>query len=64
MIALPTIFALAYGIGGGWSALISSSPAMSVIGSLITSTFFTLLVVPLLLALMCGRRKKGWQSPA
>jgi hydrophobic/amphiphilic exporter-1 (mainly G- bacteria), HAE1 family len=52
--ALATIFALtplAFGIGSGGSALISSSLAIPVIGGLITSSFLTLLV---------GRRgKKG-----
>jgi HAE1 family hydrophobic/amphiphilic exporter-1 len=49
MTALATIFALvplAFGFGGGGSALISSSLAIPVIGGLITSTFLTLLVVP------------------
>ena len=63
MTALATIFALtplAFGIGGGGSALISSSLAIPVIGGLITSTFLTLLVVPVGYSLlMGGRRKKG-----
>jgi HAE1 family hydrophobic/amphiphilic exporter-1 len=63
MTALATIFALtplAFGIGGGGSALISSSLAIPVIGGLITSTFLTLLVVPVGYSLLMGdRRKKG-----
>jgi HAE1 family hydrophobic/amphiphilic exporter-1 len=62
MTALATIFALlplAFGVGGGGSALISSSLAIPVIGGLLTSTFLTLLVVPVGYSLMKGRRKKG-----
>ncbi|MBA2511608.1 MAG: efflux RND transporter permease subunit [Rubrobacteraceae bacterium] len=64
MTALATIFALvplAFGFGGGGSALISSSLAIPVIGGLITSTFLTLLVVPVGYSLVRGglRRKKG-----
>jgi multidrug efflux pump subunit AcrB len=62
MTALATIFALtplAFGIGGGGSALISSSLAIPVIGGLITSTFLTLLVVPVGYSLLMGRGKKG-----
>jgi HAE1 family hydrophobic/amphiphilic exporter-1 len=64
MTALATIFALvplAFGFGGGGSALISSSLAIPVIGGLITSTFLTLLVVPVGYSLVKGglRRKKG-----
>ena len=64
MTALATIFALvplAFGFGGGGSALISSSLAIPVIGGLITSTFLTLLVVPFGYSLVTGglRRKKG-----
>ena len=62
MTALATIFALlplAFGFGGGGSALISSSLAIPVIGGLLTSTFLTLLVVPVGYSLLKGRRKKG-----
>jgi len=61
MTALATIFALtplAFGFGGGGSALISSSLAIPVIGGLVTSTFLTLLVVPVGYSLLGGRRKK------
>jgi HAE1 family hydrophobic/amphiphilic exporter-1 len=61
MTALATIFALtplAFGVGGGGSALISSSLAIPVIGGLVTSTFLTLLVVPVGYSLLRGRRKK------
>lgn len=63
MTALATIFALvplAFGFGGGGSALISSSLAIPVIGGLVTSTFLTLLVVPVGYSLVMGglRRKK------
>jgi hydrophobic/amphiphilic exporter-1 (mainly G- bacteria), HAE1 family len=68
MTALATIFALtplAFGIGGGGSALISSSLAIPVIGGLITSTFLTLLVVPVGYSLLRdGHRKKGTQGTA
>jgi hydrophobic/amphiphilic exporter-1 (mainly G- bacteria), HAE1 family len=60
MTALATIFALtplAFGFGGGGSALISSSLAIPVIGGLITSTFLTLFVVPVGYSLLGGRRK-------
>jgi HAE1 family hydrophobic/amphiphilic exporter-1 len=62
MTALATIFALlplAFGFGGGGSALISSSLAIPVIGGLLTSTFLTLLVVPIGYSLLKGRRKKA-----
>ena len=64
MTALATIFALlplALGLAGGGSQLISSSLALTVIGGLATSTFLTLLVVPVgysLLEGFRGRRKK------
>jgi hydrophobic/amphiphilic exporter-1 (mainly G- bacteria), HAE1 family len=61
MTALATIFALtplAFGFGGGGSALISSSLAIPVIGGLVTSTFLTLLVVPVGYSLLGDRRKK------
>ena len=61
MTALATIFALtplAFGFGGGGSALVSSSLAIPVIGGLVTSTFLTLLVVPVGYSLLGGRRKK------
>ena len=61
MTALATIFALtplAFGVGGSGSALISSSLAIPVIGGLITSTFLTLLVVPVGYSLLRGGRKK------
>ena len=60
MTALATIFALtplAFGIGGGGSALISSSLAIPVIGGLITSTFLALLVVPVGYSLLMGGRR-------
>ncbi len=64
MTALATIFALlplALGLAGGGSQLISSSLALTVIGGLATSTFLTLLVVPVGYSLLedgRGRRKK------
>ena len=64
MTALATIFALlplALGLAGGGSQLISSSLALTVIGGLTTSTFLTLLVVPVGYSLLeggRGRRKK------
>lgn len=65
MTALATIFALAplgLGLAGGGSSLISSSLAITVIGGLTTSTFLTLLVVPVGYSLLKGdrrRKKKG-----
>ncbi|MDQ4131024.1 MAG: efflux RND transporter permease subunit, partial [Actinomycetota bacterium] len=65
MTAFATIFALlplALGLAGSESGLISSSLAITVIGGLATSTFLTLLVVPVgysLLASGRGRRKKA-----
>ncbi len=56
MTALVTIGALtplALGIGGG-STLISSSLAIPVVGGLITSTFLTLLVVPVAYSVLQG----------
>ena len=64
MTALATIFALlplALGLSGGGSQLVSSSLAITVIGGLATSTFLTLLVVPVGYSLLEGardRRKK------
>jgi HAE1 family hydrophobic/amphiphilic exporter-1 len=64
MTALATIFALlplALGLAGGGNGLISSSLAITVIGGLATSTFLTLLVVPVgysVLESARNRRKK------
>ena len=61
MTAFATIFALlplALGLSGGGSGLISSSLAITVVGGLATSTFLTLLVVPVGYSLL-GRRRKG-----
>jgi HAE1 family hydrophobic/amphiphilic exporter-1 len=61
MTALATIVALvplAFGVGDGGSVLISSSLAIPVIGGLVTSTFLTLLVVPVGYSLLGGRRKR------
>src|SRR5215207_7752432 len=64
MTALATIFALlplALGLAGGGNGLISSSLAITVIGGLATSTFLTLLVVPVgysVLESARSRRKK------
>jgi HAE1 family hydrophobic/amphiphilic exporter-1 len=64
MTALATIFALlplALGLAGGGNGLISSSLAITVIGGLATSTFLTLLVVPVgysVLESVRNRRKK------
>jgi HAE1 family hydrophobic/amphiphilic exporter-1 len=65
MTALATIFALlplALGLSGAaGGALVSSSLAITVIGGLVTSTFLTLLVVPVGYSLLKGgrRKKKG-----
>ena len=61
MTALATIFALlplALGLAGGGSELVSSSLAITVIGGLLTSTFLTLLVVPVGYSLLESRRLK------
>jgi HAE1 family hydrophobic/amphiphilic exporter-1 len=63
MTTLATIFALlplALGLAGGGSELVSSSLTLTIIGGLATSTFLTLLVVPVGYALLEGgpaRRK-------
>ncbi|HEY0128063.1 MAG TPA: hypothetical protein VGB40_02745, partial [Rubrobacteraceae bacterium] len=48
------------GLSGGGNGLISSSLAITVVGGLATSTFLTLLVVPVGYSLLKGglRRKK------
>ncbi len=63
MTAFATIFALlplALGLAGGGNGLISSSLAITVVGGLATSTFLTLLVVPVGYSLLKSglRRKK------
>ena len=64
MTALASVFAplpLALGLAGGGSELVSSSLAPTVIWGLATSTFLTLLVVPVGYSLLEGghaRRKK------
>jgi HAE1 family hydrophobic/amphiphilic exporter-1 len=62
MTAFATIFALmplALGLSGGGNGLISSSLAITVVGGLATSTFLTLLVVPVGYSLLkSGRRRK------
>ncbi len=60
MTAFATIFALlplALGLSGGGNGLISSSLAITVVGGLATSTFLTLLVVPVGYSLL----KSGWR---
>lgn len=60
MTALVTIGALtplALGVGGG-STLISSSLAIPVVGGLVTSTFLTLLVVPVGYSVLEGARAR------
>jgi hydrophobic/amphiphilic exporter-1 (mainly G- bacteria), HAE1 family len=63
MTAFATIFALmplALGLSGGGNGLISSSLAITVVGGLATSTFLTLLVVPVGYSLLkSGLRRKG-----
>jgi HAE1 family hydrophobic/amphiphilic exporter-1 len=62
MTAFATIFALmplALGLSGGGNGLISSSLAITVVGGLATSTFLTLLVVPVGYSLLrSGHRRK------
>lgn len=60
MTAFATIFALlplALGLSGGGNGLISSSLAITVVGGLATSTFLTLLVVPVGYSLIRRGRK-------
>jgi hydrophobic/amphiphilic exporter-1 (mainly G- bacteria), HAE1 family len=62
MTAFATIFALmplALGLSGGGNGLISSSLAITVVGGLATSTFLTLLVVPVGYSLIRRGRKQG-----
>ena len=61
MTAFATVFALlplALGLSGGGNGLISSSLAITVVGGLATSTFLTLLVVPVGYSLLKGGRKR------
>jgi len=61
MTAFATIFALlplALGLSGGGNGLISSSLAITVVGGLATSTFLTLLVVPVGYSLLKGGRRR------
>jgi HAE1 family hydrophobic/amphiphilic exporter-1 len=62
MTAFATVFALlplALGLAGGGNGLISSSLAITVVGGLATSTFLTLLVVPVGYSLLkSGLRRK------
>ncbi|HEX2739885.1 MAG TPA: efflux RND transporter permease subunit, partial [Rubrobacter sp.] len=62
MTAFATVFALlplALGLSGGGNGLISSSLAITVVGGLATSTFLTLLVVPVGYSLLkSGRRRR------
>jgi len=61
MTAFATMFALlplALGLSGGGNGLISSSLAITVVGGLATSTFLTLLVVPVGYSLLRRRGKK------
>ncbi|HET7478026.1 MAG TPA: efflux RND transporter permease subunit [Rubrobacteraceae bacterium] len=62
MTAFATVFALmplALGLSGGGNGLISSSLAITVVGGLATSTFLTLLVVPVGFSfLKSGLRRK------
>ncbi|MDQ2672792.1 MAG: efflux RND transporter permease subunit, partial [Actinomycetota bacterium] len=66
MTAFATIFALmplALGLSGGGNGLISSSLAITVVGGLATSTFLTLLVVPVGYSLLkSGPRRKGMKG--
>ena len=62
MTAFATIFALmplALGLSGGGNGLISSSLAITVVGGLATSTFLTLLVVPVGYSIVRRGRKHG-----
>ena len=62
MTAFATIFALmplALGLSGGGNGLISSSLAITVVGGLATSTFLTLLVVPVGYSIIRRGRKRG-----
>ncbi len=61
MTAFATVFALlplALGLSGGGNGLISSSLAITVVGGLATSTFLTLLVVPVGYSLLRGGRRR------
>jgi HAE1 family hydrophobic/amphiphilic exporter-1 len=61
MTAFATIFALmplALGLSGGGNGLISSSLAITVVGGLATSTFLTLLVVPVGYSLLRSSRRR------
>jgi hydrophobic/amphiphilic exporter-1 (mainly G- bacteria), HAE1 family len=49
---------LALGLSGGGNGLISSSLAITVVGGLATSTFLTLLVVPVGYSLLRSSRRR------
>jgi len=49
---------LALGLSGGGNGLISSSLAITVVGGLATSTFLTLLVVPVGYSLLKSSRRR------
>ncbi|CAN5628918.1 hypothetical protein BH24ACT22_BH24ACT22_13890 [soil metagenome] len=57
LVTIGALFPLALGIGGG-STLISSSLAIPVIGGLATSTFLTLLVVPVAYSVLESARNR------
>ncbi|MGB3635835.1 MAG: efflux RND transporter permease subunit, partial [Rubrobacteraceae bacterium] len=57
LVTIGALFPLALGIGGG-STLISSSLAIPVIGGLTTSTFLTLLVVPVAYSVLDSARNR------
>ncbi len=57
LVTMGALFPLALGFGGG-STLISSSLAIPVIGGLATSTFLTLLVVPVGYSVLEGARSR------
>ena len=65
MTAFATIFALlplALGLAGGGNGLISASLAITVIGGLATSTFLTLLVVPVGYSVLQSARSRRKQK--
>ena len=64
MTAIATILALVpLAFSGGGGAIIASDLAVVVIGGLLTSTFLTLVVIPVVFKLIVGRQYRNVRSP-
>ena len=64
MTAMATILALIpLAFSGGGGAIVASDLAVVVIGGLLTSTFLTLIVIPVVFKLIVGRQYRNRKSP-